>query len=137
MIGGIRYSAARKRGALGSRYAMLLVANCLFIAPLLLADSIALAGAACFIAGLAIAPAFSCQYSLVGHVVIAGSEHEAFSWVLSGLIAGLAGGSALGGAVIAPFGVKAPFELACAVAALAAMGALRFRGRFGAQVALA
>jgi len=56
---------------------------------------------------------------------------------VSGLIAGVAAGSALAGAVIGPLGVRGPFELAVAAAALAAAGAVRFRGRFGAEVALA
>jgi predicted MFS family arabinose efflux permease len=137
MVGGIWYSSSRKHSALGSRYAMLLIANCAFIVPLLVATSIPVAAVCCVMAGLAVAPVFSCQYSLVGHVVIPGSEHEAFGWTLSGLIAGVAAGSALGGAVIGPLGVKAPFFLACAVAAIAAITALRFRGRFGAQVAIA
>ena len=137
MVGGVRYSSSRRRSALGSRYAMLLAANCVFMVPMLVANSIAVAAVCSFVAGMAIAPAFSCQYSMVGHVVIPGSEHEAFGWTLSGLIAGAAAGSALAGAVIGPFGVKAPFVLACVVSALAALAATRFRGRFGAEVAIA
>ena len=132
MAGGIRYSSSRRGSALGSRYGLLLLANCLFIAPLLLAGSIAVAAICSFVAGLAIAPAFSCQYSLVGHVVIPGSEHEAFGWTLSALIAGVAAGSALGGAVIGSVGVHGPFVLAACAGGLAAAAAVRFRGRFGA-----
>lgn len=106
-------------------------------APLLFAGTIALAAVFSFIAGLAIAPTFSCVYSLVGHVVIPGSEHEAFGWTLSGLISGIAAGSALAGAVIGPLDVRGPFVLAVGAAALAAAGAVRFRGRFGAVVAIA
>jgi MFS family permease len=137
MAGGIRYSSARWGSALGSRYALLLLANCVLTAPLLAAGSIGLAAVFSFVAGLAVAPTFSCVYSLVGHVVIPGSEHEAFGWTLSGLVAGVAGGSALGGAVIGPLGVRGPFLLAVGAAALAALGAVRFRGRFGAELALA
>ena len=136
MAGGIGYSSSRWGRALGSRYGLLLIANCLFTVPLLLAGSIASAAACSFIAGLAVAPAFSCQYSMVGHVVIPGSEHEAFGWTLSALIAGVAAGSALAGAVIGPVGVRGPFVLGACAAALAAAGAVRFRGRFGAELAL-
>jgi MFS family permease len=136
MAGGIQYSSTRWGSALGSRYALLLAANCLVTAPLLFAGSIALAAVFSFVAGLAVAPTFSCVYSLVGHVVIPGSEHEAFGWTLSGLVAGVAAGSALAGAVIAPLGVRGPFLLAVGAAALAAAGAVRFRGRFGAEVAI-
>ncbi|HWD68907.1 MAG TPA: MFS transporter [Solirubrobacteraceae bacterium] len=136
MAGGIHYSSTRWRSALGSRYAWLLTLNCLVTAPLLFAGSIALAAVFSFCAGLAVAPTFSCVYSLVGHVMIPGSEHEAFGWTLSGLIAGVAAGSALAGAVIGPLGVRGPFLLAVGAAALAVAGAVRFRGRFGGEVAL-
>lgn len=137
MAGGIRYSSTRWNLALGSRYALLMLLNCALTAPLLVAGSIGLAGFFSFVAGLAVAPAFSCVYSLVGRVVIPGTEHEAFGWTLSGLLAGVAGGSALSGAVIGPLGVHGPFLLAVFAAALAAAGAVRFRGRFGLEVAVA
>jgi MFS family permease len=137
MAGGIQYSTTRWGSALGSRYALLLGLNCLVTAPLLFAGSIALAAVFSFVAGLAIAPTFSCVYSLVGRVVIPGSEHEAFGWTLSGLIGGIAAGSALAGAVIGPLGVRGPFVLAVAAAALSAAGAVRFRGRFAVEVAVA
>jgi MFS family permease len=137
MAGGIHYSSTRWGSTLGSRYALLLLGNCVFTAPLLVAGSIGLAAVFSFVAGLAIAPTFSCVYSLVGHVVIPGSEHEAFGWTLSGLVAGVAVGSALGGVVIGPLGVRGPFLLAVVAAALAAVGAMRFRGRFGTELALA
>ena len=137
MAGGIRYSSTRWGSALGSRYPLLLAVNCLFTVPLLFAGSIGLAAVFSFVAGLAVAPTFSCVYSVVGHVVLPGSEHEAFGWTLSGLVAGIAGGSALAGAIIGSVGVRGPFLLAVGAAALAAAGAVRFRGRFGAEVAVA
>ncbi len=135
MTGGIWYSVTRWRSSLGSRYCLLMLADCACVIPLVAADSIA-AGAVCsFIAGLAIAPVFSCQYVLVGEVVVPGTEHEAFSWMLSGLIGGLAVGAAIGGAVVSPLGVRAPFVIACLAAACAAAAAARFRGRFAARQA--
>ena len=50
-----------------------------------------------------------------------GAETEAFTWVASALVAGIAAGSALGGALVAADGVSAPFVLSCAVTALAAV----------------
>ncbi len=137
MAGGIRYSTTHWRAPLGSRYCMLLFLDCAVTIPLLAANSIAAAAVASFIAGLAVAPVFSCQYLLVGQVVVPGTEHEAFSWLLSGLIGGLAAGSALGGVAIGPLGVRAPFVIGCVAAAFAATSATRFRGRFSAGVALA
>ncbi len=137
MVGGIRYSATHWQSPLGSRYFMLLAADCLFVLPFVAADSILSAAICSFIAGLAVAPVFSCQYLLVGQVVVPGTEHEAFSWILSGLIAGLAAGSALGGVVVGPLGVHAPFVISFLAAACAAAAAVRFRGRFVTRVALA
>jgi MFS family permease len=136
MAGGIHYSTTDWGSALGSRYALLLGINCLVTAPLLFAGSIALAAVFSFLAGLAIAPTFSCVYSVVGRVIIPGSEHEAFGWMLSALIGGIAAGSALAGAVIGPLGVRGPFLLAVGAAALAAANAVRFRGRFAVEVDL-
>jgi predicted MFS family arabinose efflux permease len=73
------------------------------------------------LAGLTIAPMFSCQYALVGRSVSAGSETEAFTWVSAALIGGLAAGSAIGGAVIGLGGVSAPFMIACLATVLAAL----------------
>ena len=93
---------------------MLLVLAVLCTAPLIAARSIA-AGVVCsLLAGVTIAPVFSCQYALVGRSVSAGSETEAFTWVSAALIGGLAAGSAIGGAVIGPVGVSAPFIVSCA-----------------------
>ena len=68
-----------------------------------------------FLAGLTIAPVFSCQYALIGRAVTPGVETEAFTWVSAALISGLAAGSALGGAAVGALGVSAPFVIACAV----------------------
>ena len=74
------------------RYQLLLVVLVVCTAPLIAARSIA-AGIVCsLLAGLAIAPVFSCQYALVGRSVTPGSETEAFTWVSAALIGGLAAG---------------------------------------------
>ena len=52
------------------------------------------------LAGLMIAPVFSCQYALVGRAVPSGAETEAFTWVSAALVGGLAIGSAIGGGLI-------------------------------------
>jgi hypothetical protein len=52
-------------------------------------------------------------------------------------VGGIAAGSALAGGVIGSLGVRGPFVLAVGAAALAALGAVRFRGRFGVEVEVA
>jgi MFS family permease len=127
MTGGLWYGARVWRSSLARRYRWLLVLAVLCTAPLIAARSIP-AGVVCsLIAGLTIAPVFSCQYALVGRAVTEGSETEAFTWVSAALIGGLAAGSAVGGAVIGPGGVSAPFLLACGATILAALLAAGFR----------
>jgi predicted MFS family arabinose efflux permease len=127
MAGGLWYGSRPWRSPLATRYRLLLVVAAAFSVPLIAARSIP-AGVVCsLLAGLTIAPMFSCQYTLVGRVVTPGSETEAFTWVSAALIAGIAAGSAAGGAVIGAGGVSAPFVLSCAATATAAALALRVR----------
>jgi MFS family permease len=120
MLGGLWYGSRVWRSPLQRRYRTLLVLAVICTAPLIAARSIA-AGMLCsLLAGLTIAPMFSCQYALVGRSVSAGSETEAFTWMSAALIGGLAAGSAIGGAVIGPAGVSAPFVVACLATVLAA-----------------
>ena len=129
MVGGLWYGARLWRSSLSTRYQLLLFVLLACTAPLIAARSIP-AGVVCsLLAGLAIAPVFSCQYALVGRSVTPGSETEAFTWVSAALIGGIAAGSAIGGAVIGPDGVGAPCVLACLASLLAAVIAVGLRGR--------
>jgi len=129
MTGGLWYGARVWRSPLGTRYQLLLVVLVVCTAPLIAARSIP-AGVVCsLLAGIAIAPVFSCQYALVGRSVTPGSETEAFTWVSAALIGGLAAGSAAGGALIGLGGVGAPFVFACLASLLASVIAVGFRSR--------
>jgi len=120
MAGGLSYGARVWSSPLSSRYRLLLALAVVCTAPLIAARSIA-AGLVCsFLAGLTIAPVFSCQYALVGHAATQGSETEAFTWVAAALIGGIAAGSAAGGAVIGAAGVSGPFVVACLATLVAA-----------------
>jgi len=121
MIGGLWYGSRAWRSPLRRRYQTLLVLAVLCTAPLIAARSIP-AGVACsLVAGLFIAPMFSCQYALVGRSVSEGSETEAFTWVSAALIGGFSAGSAVGGLVIEAAGVSAPFVVAVLATMLAAL----------------
>ena len=129
MLGGLWFGSRVWSSSLSTRYRMLLLAAVACTAPLILARSIP-AGAICaLIAGLTIAPVFSCQYAMVGRTVTEGSETEAFTWVTSALVGGIAAGSAAAGAVISSGGIGAPFALACLAALAAALVALASRRR--------
>jgi MFS family permease len=132
MTGGLWYGSRRWRSSLAARYRLLLVLAVAFTTPLIVARSIP-AGIVCsLLAGLTIAPVFSCQYALVGRAVTPGSETEAFTWVTAALVAGIAAGAAAGGAMIGAQGVGAPFVLSCLATALAAALALGLRSRVDA-----
>jgi MFS family permease len=127
MAGGLWYGAQAWRSPLARRYRTLLVLAVLCTAPLIAARSIP-AGVVCsLLAGVTIAPVFSCQYALVGRSVSAGSETEAFTWISAALIGGLAAGSAVGGVVVGLGGVSAPFLISCLATMLAALLAVSFR----------
>lgn len=127
LTGGLWFGSRAWQVSLAARYRMLLVGAVLCTAPLIAARTIPEGMICALLAGLTIAPVFSCQYALIGHAVTPGVETEAFTWAAAALIAGLAAGSALGGAVIAAGGVSAPFILACAASILAALTAVRLR----------
>ncbi len=129
MIGGIWYGGRVWRAPLVTRYQSLLVMLLVCTVPLIAARTIPAGIVGSVLAGLAIAPVFSCQYALVGRAVTRGSETEAFTWVSAALIGGLAAGSAIGGAVIGPGGVGAPFVISCLASLLAAVIAVGTRSR--------
>jgi MFS family permease len=127
ITGGLLYGGRRWSSPVSRRYRMLLMVAVLFSAPLILARSIPEGLVCSLLAGLSGAPMFACQYALVSRVVTPGTENEAFAWVAAALVGGLATGSAIGGAVIGPGGVSAPFVISCAALSLAATMAVRAR----------
>jgi predicted MFS family arabinose efflux permease len=129
MVGGLWYGSRTWRAPLTERYRTLLVLAIVFSAPLIIARSIPEGIIGSLLAGLTIAPVFSCQYALVSRAVTPGTETEGFTWVSAALIGGLAAGSAVGGAAIASAGVSAPFVVATAASVLAALMALKLRER--------
>ena len=135
MIGGLWYGGRTWRASLRSRYQALLLAGVLCTAPLVAARTIPMGLVGSLLAGLTVAPVFSCQNALIGRAVTAGTETEAFTWVAAALISGLAVGSAVGGSMVGAVGVSAPFILACAALGLAALSAVRLAWRAARQPA--
>jgi MFS family permease len=125
MAGGLLYGSRVWRPPLAIRYRVLLVLAVVCSAPLIAARTVP-AGVVCsLVAGLTVAPVFSCQYALVSRSVDSGSMNEAFAVVSAALIGGVATGSALAGALVGPGGVSAPFLLACGASIVAAVIAIR------------
>jgi MFS family permease len=127
MTGGLWYGSRHWQVPLSARYRGLLVVAVICAAPLIVARTIPEGAAFSFLAGLTIAPVFSCQYALIGDSVTAGNETEAFTWTAAALVTGIAAGSALAGVAVSAAGVSGPFIIGCAAAALAALAAVRLR----------
>jgi MFS family permease len=127
MAGGLAYGAREWGRPVPERYLILLMLAVVCALPLVFAHSIAAGLVGALLTGLTIAPVFSCQYTLVGRAVSEGTETEAFTWVSAALVAGMAGGSALGGTLVQTLGVSGPFALTCATLAIAATAAVRAR----------
>jgi hypothetical protein len=125
ITGGLWYGSREWHAPLTARYRALLWTGVICMAPLIAARTVPEGVLGAMLAGLVIAPVFSCQYALVGRAVSSGVETEAFTWVSSALVGGLAAGSALGGGAVAAAGVSAPFVLGVMAMGLAAVSALR------------
>jgi MFS family permease len=128
MAGGLLYSAASWRRAIGLRYIALLLAMAMCVAPLIAAHALAAAYPLSALAGLGLAPMLSCQFSLVGTLAPVGAATEAFTWHRGATIAGMAAGSTLGGSLIDAHGAAGAFALGCASVALACLLAMLWRG---------
>ena len=137
MTGGLIYSARSWATPIGRRYIALLLAMALAAAPLIAVPALAPVFGLSVLAGLALAPMISCQFSLVGALAPAGTVTEAFTWHRAATVAGMAGGSALGGSLIDARGPGAAFALGCASVALAAALAVLGRRRIEPARALA
>jgi MFS family permease len=129
LVGGLWFGARSWRSSLPTRYRALFFTAVAFTAPLILARSIPEGAFGALLAGLTIAPLFSTQYAMVARAVVPGSETEAFTWVTSALVGGIAAGSAAAGAVVSGGGVSAPFVLGVLATLAAALIALASRRR--------
>jgi MFS family permease len=127
LCGGLWYGGVNWRVPLTDRYRWLLAAAVACVVPLVFARTIPEGMIASLLAGVTIAPVFSCQYALVGRSITAGAETEAFTWIAAALMAGLAAGSTLSGVLIGDVGLSAPFVAACAAMGFAALAAVRVR----------
>jgi MFS family permease len=129
MLGGLAYTARSWRLSIGSRYTAILLAVEISMTPLIVVHSLPAGLLFSVVAGLGVAPMLSSQFSLVGALAPAGTTTEAFTWHRAATVGGIAGGSALGGALVDTGGVSAAFALGCTGAALAAVLAVFGRRR--------
>lgn len=89
-------------------------------APLVLTPGLVPFGLLLFCAGLPIAPYLAATYTVIGQHAPEGTTTEAFTWVASGFLIGLAAGSALAGALVDAAGPSGALLAAVAVLGIAA-----------------
>jgi MFS family permease len=102
--GGVLLSARGARSAPLQRLIVALFAYALLLLPMLVAPSLAVMAVCGFVAGAPIAPAFTGAYVLLDRFGVAGAGAETFAWNSSAIFIGGAGGTAVGGALIASAG---------------------------------
>jgi MFS family permease len=120
-LGGLAYGARSWTLPLSRRYALLLGAAALLMAPLLFADSASAALVFALTSGLGYAPVLSAIYALVGALAPAGAVTEAFTWCNAALGTGVAAGVSAGGSLIDLGGARAAFGLGIATSLAAAL----------------
>lgn len=97
---GVWYGARHHATPAASRYVRLSFLLALGFVPLLFTTSIAEAVPLMALSGLALAPVTTALYSLVDEIAPPGSATEAFTWMITSITSGAAGGQALGGALV-------------------------------------
>jgi MFS family permease len=121
MIGGIAYGAHAWGGNQVRRLAVLLLATAVMQLPLIGTWSLASAFPLTLLAGVCMAPAFSCLYSLIGEYAPSDAIAAAFTWNTAALVGGVAGGSALAGVIVSHLGLATAFAIASGFAVLAGL----------------
>jgi MFS family permease len=135
MLGGLAYGARTWSSPVAVRYPALLLFVAVATAPLILASSLAAAIPLSALAGVGYAPMLACEYALVGALAPSEMATEAYTWTSAALVAGLAGGAAVAGAVVQSSGVAGAFVLGSVSTGLAGVLAAAGRGWIGAGIA--
>jgi MFS family permease len=126
-VGGLAYGGREHMSAPGPRWVRLALIFPLCSVPLLVAPSIPAMVPLALIAGLCLAPYMAAVNQLVGDVAPAGAITEAFSWPITAIGLGAAGGSAMAGAIAQTWGWRPGFG--AVVAAGAVTGLIALAGR--------
>jgi MFS family permease len=121
LIGGLWIGTRPPARRLSMRFAISLGVLALALLPPLVAPSIPVMCLLMLVAGMPIAPAFAASYGLIDELGVPGTTTEAFSWLTTAIVAGLAVGTSAGGAAIDPLGITGALALAAPCAGLAAL----------------
>jgi MFS family permease len=126
--GGLVYGARPRRGTASDTHLRVALALPLGLAPILLATSPWTMALLVIPAGIFIAPLLATRNELAGLVAPPGTETEAYTWPLTAIVAGIAGGAALAGVLVDAAGWRAAAVTAVGCAAVGSALALARRG---------
>jgi predicted MFS family arabinose efflux permease len=126
-IGGLVFGARQNRRDLLDTFLLMTVVFPLASLPLVAASSPLAMGALVLLAGAPIAPLIATRNELIGTAMPAGTGTEAFTWLITALVAGLALGNAIAGAVIESSGWPEAVLVGVGVGVLGAAGSVAGR----------
>ena len=127
-IGGLAYGARDWGSPLTDRWLLLTGALCLLTLAPVVAGSVPVMALLVMPAGACIAPAIASANQLMGMLAPPGMATEAYAWGPTALVAGFAGGSALGGSLVEAHDWRAAIVLAAGAALLSALVGVARRG---------
>ncbi|MDQ2677065.1 MAG: MFS transporter [Actinomycetota bacterium] len=127
-VGGLVFGARPPRRELLDTYLAVTVLFPVVCIPLLLASSPVAMGLLVLAAGAPIAPLIATRNQLVADVAPAGTGTEAFSWLMTSLIAGVSLGTAVAGGVIEGSGWEQAVAVGVGVATAGSIASFAWRG---------
>ena len=127
-VGGLLYGARPPRRELLDTYLVVTLLFPFLCLPLMLASSPVAMGILVLAAGAPIAPLIATRNQLVSIVAPAGTGTEAFSWLMTSLIAGISLGTAVAGGVIEARGWEEAVGVGVAVALVGSIASFAWRG---------
>jgi Major Facilitator Superfamily len=133
MAGGLWYGSRQHSTRAADRYPRLCLLIAVGLAPLLLMSSITGGLPLMALSGFGLAPAGAVLYMLIDELAPPGSATETSTWLITAVVAGVAAGNAVGGALVS--GGHASRGFAAAVLAAALSWAVAYRGRPALQAA--
>lgn len=136
-VGGLMFGARPPRRDLLEVYLAVTLMFPLLCLPLIFAWSPVAMGILVLAAGAPIAPLIATRNQLVADLAPLGTGTEAFSWLMTSLIAGISLGTAVGGGVIEASGWPEAIALGAAVALAGSAASFAWRGAIKPSPAVA
>ena len=127
LAAGLWYGSRHHDASPGERYPRICLLLAAGLVPLLFVSSIGEAIPLMIVSGFALAPAGTVLYGLIDDLAPAGTATEAFTWMVTAISSGVAGGSALGGTLVS--GGHPHRGLVATVAGAAAAAAIAYLAR--------